>query len=295
LRNLSYFLSESKRPSEAEAPLKKALSIDAEEFGLEHPSTVRDALRLAALLVDLKRGDEARAIFNDVSDTLRTVFGDSKTWPRDVERSFGSILFMEFSETLFKEAEERKLQHNVRMELRRLKAATARHWRLGLALYVVGAILAVFAASSILDSHLKLIFPMRELVALYQIGVHRPATWTIGLVSSTIVTPMLVWDILVLWFSFWLAMNASLYHLEGKSIFGMMNSMATSYGVSRVKRYMLNAGGPLAMFLFGPLVFVGYNIFQRHFEDPDSKGLLKFLSAVLICVLGIAVLSLAFA
>jgi tetratricopeptide (TPR) repeat protein len=294
LRNLSYFLSEFKRRDEAEAPLKKALVIDAEEFGLEHPSTVRDALRLAALLVELKRIDEARAIFKDVSDTIKTVFGDSKTWPRDVERAFGSILFLEFSEALFKEAEERKLQHDVRMELRRLKSATVRQWRLGVALYVVGAILAVFAASSILESHLKLIFPMRELVALYRIGLHGPATWGIELINSTIVIPTWVWDILAFWCSFWLAVNASLYHLEGRSILGMMNSMAISYGVPRARRYMLNAGGSLAMFLLGPLVFVGFNIRKRRFKDPDSKGLLIFLSSVLICILGIVFLSLAF-
>jgi tetratricopeptide (TPR) repeat protein len=295
LRNLAYFLSECNRYDEAEAPLKKALVIDAEDFGLEHSSTVRDALRLAALLVDLHRTDEARDIFKDISDSIKTAFGDSKTWPLDVKQAFSSVLVFEFTSALTKENEELKLQRDVRMELRRLKSAAARQWRIGTALYVIGALLAALAITSMLRDHIKLIYPLPQLVDAYRIGVHRPAMWAAEFVIPIFKVPKWIWDASVVWVAFWLAANASMYHLGGKSIIGKIDSMARAFDMSRTKRYMMMLGGSFAIFVFGLPVFIGFNIYRGRPVDPESRDLLLFLGSILLCVLGIFFLSLIFA
>jgi tetratricopeptide (TPR) repeat protein len=60
LNNLGGLLHEMNRLEEAEPLFRRALTIDEESYGLEHPNVARELCNLAALLRDTNRPEEAK-------------------------------------------------------------------------------------------------------------------------------------------------------------------------------------------------------------------------------------------
>lgn len=160
---------------------------------------------------------------------------------------------------------------------------------LGLTFYVLSAILDVLAITGILDHQLEMAQPLRGLIDVYRAAVHGPLVWLNHFFIPNLPMPSATCDVAAAWVAFWIAANASLLRLEGQSLFGKVNAMATEYGVSRAKRYLMLAVGPLAILFFGPPFFVYFAIRRGFPIDPDSKGLLIFLTAVISSVLIIIV------
>jgi hypothetical protein len=271
--------------------LIKALSIDVDAFGPEHPDSVRDALRLAALLVNLKRPDDARAISEHIASAVKNAFGDSKTWPLDIERAFGRIVVSEFAETLETLNARRQLQQEVAEEFRRIKSAVARQRMLGLLLYVMAAIFAVTAIASIVQQYFELIPSLQWLIGVYRAAIHGPPMWLNRWAFPGWQIPGLTWDIIVAWLAFWVAANASLLRLEGMSVAGKINAVARDFGISNVKRRFMLVVGPLGLFIVGPPFFIYFTVRHGLPIDPESKGLLIFWAAVICCVVAIVVLN----
>ena len=285
LRNLSYFLAECRRYGEAEPLLAKALSIDVDVLGAEHANSVRDALRLAALLIDLNRPTDARALVKQILTLVKPAFGESAQWPYDVEQAYGAVLTFEFMEGVKKLNAEKSLQIEVAQEFQKIKSTVARQRMLGLALYSSGAIAGVLAIGSILDHYLDhLIQPLRGPIDVYRAAVHGPLERINRFVTPDWRVPGLVWDVFMAWLAFWIAANASLLRLEGKSVIGKIRAMATDFEVSRGKRYLMLTVGPVILFISAPPFFVYFTARRGFPIDPESKGLVIFVVTIASCL-----------
>jgi len=299
LRNLSYFFVEAKRRAEAEPLLVKALTIDVEALGPEHPSSLRDALRLAVLLAHLDRPQEAEEIKKKIFGSLNDVFGEFGNWPRDVEHAYGELLTLAFMDAVNAEAEELRLKGEVAEELRRLKAKDARQRRRGMVLYAAGGILYLLALTSILDVYLASVNPLHWILDVYRSVVHGSLGAFSNLVLSRWRIPSFAWDIVAIWIGMWLAGNGSLLRLEGTGIVGKLNSMSREFDLKWTTRYRLTLAGSLAIFVSGPALFLFGPLWSAYSNlrsglslDPADRELLLLQAMVAGSLFAIVVLNL---